>query len=246
MDRPPHSASGDSPPRSKRCTSKTLLPITLQLCGAADCGLQIDRSIAVIVRGVDDVLALAARLLESPSRAINCTTTRGASHAGGEPRVVASRRDRRAPPMGGVRRERRGGGHRRGWRDDWSCRGRAGRRLGGGVRASRRCCCSSRILSYIFRGAILSESVGALPFRFFMGRTFGAPRRLQISYVGISTYGKDHGKDMGAPSCTKKLPKLVIFSCSRVGAPGEKRGERERRERREEREKKRRRQPRSS
>ena len=100
------------------------------LCGAADCGLQIDRSIAVIVRGVDDVLALAARLLESPSRAINCTTTRGASHAGGEPRVVASRRDRRAPPMGGVRRERRGGGHRRGWRDDWSCRGRAGRRLG--------------------------------------------------------------------------------------------------------------------
>ena len=126
--------------------------------------------------------------------------------SGGEPRVVASRRDRRAPPMGGVRRERRGGGHRRGWRDDWSCRGRAGRRLGGGVRASRRCCCSSRILSYIFRGAILSESVGALPFRFFMGRTFGAPRRLQISYVGISTYGKDHGKDMGAPSCTKKLP----------------------------------------
>ena len=62
--------------------------------------------------------------------------------AGGEPRVVASRRDRRAPPMGGIRRERRGGGHRRGWRDDWSCRGRAGRRLGGGVRASRRCCCS--------------------------------------------------------------------------------------------------------
>ena len=50
--------------------------------------------------------------------------------AGGEPRVVASRRDRRAPPMGGIRRERRGGGHRRGWRDDWSCRGRAGRRLG--------------------------------------------------------------------------------------------------------------------
>ena len=67
-----------------------------------------------------------------------------------------------------------------------------------------------------------------------MGRTFGAPRRLQISYVGISTYGKDHGKDMVAPSCTKKLPPPAIFSCSRVGAPGGKGGEREREEEREE------------
>ena len=62
---------------------KSLAPNSLQLRGVVDCGLQIDRHIVAVVLGVDVALALAACELESPPRAISCTTRRGASQSSG-------------------------------------------------------------------------------------------------------------------------------------------------------------------